>query len=159
MLNSNLYDSEISRILLHYNKQGDASVELVLQAFKKGFCIRGSAFFAVNEIKNFLSDLRNFPLNQSSMPLLSGGYFDDIGKKIISEHFHISVLQIDSSGLLAMRISGFTPYAEYYEKDFGFGGRSTYFLYYEGLKKFSDELERLIDGRSVCFEFRDFNDI
>jgi len=130
---------------------------LVIRAFGEGFCARGTAFFSVTEIENFLSALGNFPLIGEQF--ISGGYFNDAGNTLDSEHFHISVSQLNAPGLLAMKVRAFTPHPEYWKKGFGSGGRCSYFLYYEDLRKFVDEFERLVGGESSYFEFSNFSNI
>lgn len=159
MSNSNSSDPRSRHISLCIDERIDSSVHLVLRAFGDGFCVSGSAYFGTNDVGNFISELREFPLDCKPSPFLTGGYFNDVGEVIVTETFHISVSQISKTGLLAMIIRVFTPHPEYFEKGFGCGGRCSYFLNYEDLKKFADDFERLICGKSSCFEFDRFTNI
>ncbi|WP_309663540.1 hypothetical protein [Tabrizicola sp.] len=159
MSSSNSSDSGSSHISLSVDEQSDGTVNLILRAFGDGFCMIGSAYFDTTAVIDFLSELRRFPLGCDPAPFLSGGYLDDAGKVIVTETLHISVSQITKSGLLAMMIRVFSPDPEYWEKGFGHGGRCSYFLNYEDLKKFTDDFERLIGGKTSCFEFDRFTRI
>lgn len=58
-----------------------------------------------------------------------------------------------------MNVRAFTPHPEYWKKGLGFGGHCSYFLYYEELKNFADELERLVEEESSYFKFSNFTNI
>ncbi|WP_428987805.1 hypothetical protein [Methylocapsa aurea] len=146
-----------AHIFLYAGERTDHSIKLGIRAFAEGFCARGAAFFSVTEIENFLSALGSFPLVGEQF--ISGGYFDDTGNNIDSEHFHISVSPLNATGLLAMKVRAYTPHPEYWKKGFGAGGRCSYFLQYEDLRKFVDKFEHLAGGKSTYFEFNNFRNI
>ena len=156
MSNSESYRKEICRISLGVEERTDESVKLVLKAFEDGFCMRGEAFFSMSELENFLFNLRKFPIAEYNSPSLSGGYFDDMGDRILMENLHISVSPFNKYGLLVLKVKAFTPHPSYSDKNIGFGGRCTYFLSYEDLKKFADGFQRLISKNCSLFEFEEF---
>ncbi|WP_157234894.1 hypothetical protein [Methylosinus sp. LW4] len=143
---SNPSETGARHISFSARERAEDSVELAIRAFGEDFCASGAAFFSIAELKIFVSALRGFPLIEE--PFISGGYFDDAGDNISNENFYISVAKLNTTGLLVMKVRAFTPHPEYWKKGLGSGGQCSYFLYYEDLKKFADEFERLIEGES-----------
>lgn len=158
-MNSNLSDHKNPYISLCINERIDSSVRLELCAVEDGFCVTGSAYFDNTVVADFVSELRKFPLGYDPGPFVSSGYFNDTGSVLETETVHISVSQITKSGLLAMAIRVFSPHFEYWEQGFGRGGRCNYFLNYEDLKKFTDDFERLVTGKTDCVKFESFLNI
>ena len=156
MSNSSSYRHGSQRIALSVEERDYESIKLALQAFEASFCMRGEAFFSAKELEGFVSSLREFPINECTPPSLSGGYFDESGNIVLPAHVHISVSRFLNTGMLAMTVSVFCPHPIYWKDGFGAGGRITYFLQYEGLMKFCNELERLISSDSSFFEFGEF---
>lgn len=158
-LNSRTSEPRSSGISLEIGESTDGSVDLELQAFGEGFLVAGSAYFRIQDIKGFLSELRRFPLGGAPGVQLSGGYFDDTGVTLISENFHISAYQIEPTGLLALSVKVFTPHPIYGAMGLGHGGRCCIFADYGILASFVADFERLLDREIQRIEFRGLQDI
>ena len=158
-MNSNLSDHKNPYISLCINERIDSSVHLELRAVEDGFCVTGSAYFDNTVVADFVSELRKFPISCDPGPFLSSGYFYNTGTVLETETVHISVSQITKSGLLAIMIRAFSPDSRHWEKGFGRGGRCSYFLNYEDLKKFTDDFERLVSGKTDWVKFERFLNI
>lgn len=151
--NENLVDKIIFNLI---RDEEDEELELVVDAYSSSFHIQGCAFFSGNTLRDSISKFRNFPIVKDDPPCISGGYFSDEGRTLISEHIRIAVVPIGGVGRLMMRVKAFLPDPEYWKEGFGRGGQFDYRVTYEGLNQFVRKSEQLVGGEISTFEFSDF---
>jgi hypothetical protein len=156
MSNLNLCETKTQWISLEVNEEDGESLKLKLLAAGKDFFSKGSAYISLDQLKIFFNEISLFPLNKTSHPLLSGGFYDN--NNMLTEYIHISVYQLNRTGLLVMKVKTFTPHLVFFndEGDLGFGGMYDYYLQYESLREFANKLLLIVEGKSKLIEFCNF---
>ena len=136
----------------------DGTAKLTMQLRARDIALKGFAYFDDSYLLNSVRAFKMMPLDTEENAIISGGYWSDDASHIISEHIHISVVQINKSGDLILTAKVFDPDATLWAKGYGRGGRCDYRLNYDDLRVLSDEMSRLFLGDVDTIEFSQFSD-
>jgi hypothetical protein len=89
------------------SREDDGTVQLCVAFASEKFAGAGSAYFQSTELYNFAKALDVYPLDKQKAPLLSGGYWDALAKRVAEEHVGVSVVPRGTLGkiLLTIRVA------------------------------------------------------
>lgn len=132
---------------LKIDADGDGTAELFASFEANGFAGWGSAWFDLLDLEKKANEFGKYPLDQSNLPLVEGGYWkkDGIGE-IEQEHLHISAYPINSRGGIGLRVQAATPYQGENEKRSVHSASVELKVTYAQLGRFSDQLRELAKG-------------
>ncbi|WP_339347752.1 hypothetical protein [uncultured Sphingomonas sp.] len=82
---------------LHFAPEDEWHGELTAEVSARGFAGRGSAWFAVEELRQFVAALSAFPLQAQALPSITGG-FGDRAEALEQVHLAIAFAPHDLRG-------------------------------------------------------------
>ena len=139
----------MNQLKFTWESDDDGTGELFAEFQANGFSGIGSAWFdkinLVEESKKF----EEYPITESSHPILEGGYWnEEKNAKLSQEHLHISVYPIDSRGNLGVRIRAATELLPEDRKESQHYVAVELKTTYEDIAKFAKNIRALVAGES-----------
>jgi hypothetical protein len=135
----------------------DGSGELFIEYSTSGFSGKSSAWFDLTDLEKRVERFLDFPVSIDDLPCLSGGYWNQDGTKLESEHIFLSVRPSGHLGQLVLSIRCATSAADLECGESRCSGSAEVAITYQQLAQFSTELKNLVCARadgSVVIQLR-----
>jgi hypothetical protein len=92
------------KLVVRFADDGDGTGKLWVSGSADGFAGTGAAWFDTTTLQEFAQALTRFPLSDTDLPTLSGGFWSTEGKGIEQEHVFLQVYQADPVGHLHFHV-------------------------------------------------------
>ena len=126
----------------------EQSAEVFAEIHSKGFSGVSSAFFTLEQIKRFAKSLMDYPMQESSMRELVGGFWKEHPIDELEEvHLAIRVYAIGSRGQLGIRVRVAERLGEAQRRESQKIAEVELLTTYSSVGVFAKKLLRLADGK------------
>ena len=92
------------KLVVRFADDGDGTGKLWVSGSANGFAGSGAAWFDTTTLQEFAKALTRYPLSDTDLPTLSGGFWSTEGKGLEQEHIFLQVYQADARGHLHFRV-------------------------------------------------------
>ena len=126
---------------------GDGTGELSVEASVEGFSGRGSAYFNIDRLKQFASDIGEFPLPQERRCRIASGFWSKEARgNLEQEHLGVDVYPVDRRGHIGVQVRTATELWQGARPDSQKTAKLEIITTYEPLARFSKDLRALLEG-------------
>jgi hypothetical protein len=130
-----------------FEPDDDGTGRLVVHAAANGFAGEGAAWFSIEELERFASQLRTYPLIEGGAAI-AGGFFDNSARGVLSqEHVGITVRRLGETGQLAVQVRLATEVREHDRAEARNAVRLELLTTYNQLERFARDVVALLKGR------------
>lgn len=141
--------SDIGELRLEVRTDGDGTAELMASISGHGFAGTGSAWFGIEQLRNFAERIGRFPLDE--MVSLDGGIWsDDLPSRLEAVTLSIHVYLIDGRGQLGIHVHACQPCFTRNAREADHSVEVELETTYSSLERFSRHMLRVIEGLLPC---------
>ena len=139
--------NDIAELRLEIHADDDGTADLIATVSGHGFAGNGSAWFNIEELRRFASDIAQYPLDDPVS--LAGGYWSKTSPGCLETiKVSIRVYLISGRGQLGIRVRAFQPSHTRDSSDANHGVELELQTTYNRLDRFSRDLVDVLDGKT-----------
>jgi hypothetical protein len=126
----------------------DGEIELFVSLSVSKFSGESSAFFSRKTLNNFIEQVSKYPLDERNPPVLSGGYWDQEGVRVVQENVHVSFVPKGARGQIDLIVRLAVPFVEDQMKT-KYGCFATIETTYAEVTNFAEKFRSLINEELI----------
>lgn len=138
----------MSTLRLHWHPEDERHGELSVAITSGEFRGRGSAWFKIDQLREFLTATGSYPLSSGDEPKLEGGFYDDGGETLRQCHLSVQLSPRDPLGSICVTVTVATEADRDERQDLQQSLTSRFLVNYADVDRFRAEFTAMLEGRS-----------